>query len=76
MRSSLESPLCESRRLSETATTTLCSRYRERVRSRRGLRAWRTRTGAPGNLGGLVILVECGMDTPRIKSRPRDGLAS
>jgi hypothetical protein len=43
---------------------------RERPRSRRGLRAWRTHMGAPGNLGGLVVFTAtCGMDNPLIKSR-------
>jgi len=46
----------------------------ERPRSDRGPRAWRTRTGAPGNLGGVVVFTETrGTDTPLIKSWRCDG---
>jgi len=46
----------------------------ERPRSNRGPRAWRTRTGAPGNLGGLVVFTETrGTDNPLTKSRRCDG---
>lgn len=49
----------------------------ERRRSGRGPRTWRTRMGAPGNLGGLVVFTEIrGTDDPLTKSRRCDGHAT
>jgi hypothetical protein len=49
----------------------------ERPSSNRGPRTWRTRTGAPGNLGGLVVFTETrGVDNPLIKSRRCVGRAT
>lgn len=65
MRSSLEStngPACGGCSL-ESPTVACCGddvdvSLCERRRFNRGLRTWRTRTGAPGNLGGLVVFTD------------------